>query len=47
MLKRAEEELRGRRARALSQIAVVDEMRKTKAMLHKLARDTRLARESW
>lgn len=45
VLKRAEEELDAAEARALSQIAVVDEMRKTKAMLHKLARDTRLARE--
>ena len=45
VLKRAEEELEAAEARALSQIAVVDEMRKMKAMLHKLARDTRLARE--
>lgn len=45
VLKRAEDELEAAEARALSQIAVVDEMRKMKAMLHKLARDTRLARE--
>ena len=45
VLKRAEEELEAAEARALSQIAVVDEMRKMKSMLHKLARDTRLARE--
>jgi hypothetical protein len=45
VLKRAEDELEAAESRALSQIAVVDEMRKMKAMLHKLARDTRLARE--
>lgn len=45
VLKRAEDELQAAEDRALAQISVVDEMRKMKAMLHKLARDTRLARE--
>jgi len=45
VLRRAEDELQAAEDRALAQISVVDEMRKMKAMLHKLARDTRLARE--
>ena len=47
VLKRAEDELQAAEDRAPAQISVVDEMRKMKAMLHKLARDTRLGRESW
>ena len=45
VLKAAEDELQAAEDRALAQISVVDEMRRTKAMLHKLARDSRLARE--